>query len=297
MKLIRRLFRRKVRVYIMPTRMGGYFNGLIFLLFLLATGYSNNLLLIFTICLFALNLLWLIQTHFHLHKLKLESVRVQDGHAADSIPVTVRWKNIPTGPWDWQLKLEDADHDFVLQRLVAQEMKQENTFSMDKRGMYDWKYLRVQTERPFGLYRAWIFFPVNAFSFVYPKILKNAQFNLNGKVAEGEIPQDVKGSEGFRGLATYHGGESRKISWKHYARTGELFEKEGEELRIPSLDLVLNLPEDGVLKENYLSAIATQMVECQKKQIPFSLKSSKVTLAAGNHLSHLHDCLKVLAQC
>ena len=63
--------KKKARIYIMPTRMGGYLNGLIFLMFLLSVGYSNNLLLIFTLFLFGLNLICCIHTHYHLNALKI----------------------------------------------------------------------------------------------------------------------------------------------------------------------------------------------------------------------------------
>lgn len=295
--LVRRLFRRKVRVYILPTRMGGYLNGLIFLMFLLSTGYSNNLLLIFTIILFAMNLMWLVQTHFHLYRLKLDGVRVMNGHVGESIPVTVRWARTPKAPLRWELRLEDESREFNLELSGASELRQEASIKLEKRGEYRWRYLRVDTNRPFGLYRAWIYYPVEATSFAYPKLMSNVQVWPNGRDSDGEISQDLKGNEDFRGMAAYQEGESRRISWKHYARSGELLIKEGEELKIPSVDLVLTLPGQEKDRESYLSHIATQMVECQRRQIPFSLKGPGVSLAPAGHLMHLHDCLKVLAQC
>lgn len=290
-KWIRQQFRKKSRVYIFPTRMGGYLNGLIFLMFLLSLGYSNNLLLIFTIFLFAFNLLWLIQTHFHLHRLKLDSVLISSGHAGDQLGVKVFWQTAPQGPWHWQLTLESNQGEFALLNQRDEASKSEGEFAPLKRGQYQWHHLKVATSNPFGLYAAWIYYPLAQNSLVYPTLFPNVELPLSGKELEGELLEDRKGSDDFRGLSSYQGEESRKISWKHYARSGELLIKEGEEKKTPMLELELKLPQEAELKEHYLSYVATQLVECSRREIPFSLK------APGVQASYLSDSLKVLALC
>jgi hypothetical protein len=288
---IRKQFRRKSRVYIFPTRMGGYLNGLIFLMFLLAIGYSNNLLLIFTIFLFGFNLLWLIQTHFHLYRLRLEEVTISAGHASTSVNVNIFWKAIPKGPWNWQIQLESDHGDFLLNGITDSEGKSEGDIIPEKRGLYQWRHLKIKTSNPFGLYQVWIYFPLSHTSLVYPSLLSSVDLALSGKDFEGEILQDKKGADDFRGLSHYTNDESRKISWKHYARTGLLFIKEGEEKKAPILELDLKIPSQHELKEQYLSYMATQMVECNKREIPFSLRVNGVASA------QLQDCLKVLTLC
>ena len=290
-KWIRRQFRKRSRVYIMPTKMGGYLNGLIFLMFLLSIGYSNNLLLIFTTFLFAFNLLWLIQTHFHLYRLKLEQLSVFSGHAHSSLNVQLFWKAAPKGPWNWEVILESDKGDFSLKTLGDDKTKSEGEITPEHRGAYEWQYLRVKTHNPFGLYQAWIYFPLNLKTLVYPALLNSVEIPLSGKDFEGELLQDKKGPDDFRGLASYANDESRKISWKHYARSGELLIKEGEEKMSPLLELHLKLPADPKLKEDYLSTLATQLVECHRRDIPFSLKVN------GEASGLLSDCLKVLALC
>lgn len=87
--------RKRTRVYILPTRMGGYLNGLIFLMILLSIGYSNNLLLIFTLVLFSFNLIWIIQTHFNLNQLRLARMKIADGYADSKTQLTLSWKKLP----------------------------------------------------------------------------------------------------------------------------------------------------------------------------------------------------------
>lgn len=287
----RKQFRKKTRIYIMPTKMGGYLNGLIFLMFLLSIGYSNNLLLIFTTFLLAFNILWLIQTHFHLYRLKLDQVSIFSGHAKEAINVNIFWKASPKGPWNWDIELESDQGDYTYLNSVDGKTKSSGEIIPLSRGVYRWKYLKVRSKNPFGLYQAWIFFPLKLEGLVYPPLLKNVDLPLSGIDFEGELLQDKKGPEDFRGLANYAHDESRKISWKHYARSGELLVKEGEEKKTPLLEIELKLPLDATLKEEYLSYVATQIVECKRQDIPFSLRMNGITS------SHLQECLKALTLC
>lgn len=288
---IRHQFRKKSRVYILPTRMGGYLNGLIFLMFLLSIGYSNNLLLIFTLILFAFNLMWLVQSHFHLHRLKLDQVVITPGHAGDPLTVSVLWQKSPAGPLNWNMLLEGDNGDFPLVHHHDEATKSDAEMIPDKRGVYRWKFLKVKSTNPFGLYQVWIYFPIELTTLVYPALLPAVDLNLSGKDQEGELLQDKKGTEDFRGLTSYQWDESRKISWKHYARSGDLLVKEGEEKLAPIFELELKLPTSPELLEHYLSYVATQLVECHRRDIPFHFK------APGTDSHELQECLKVLARC
>lgn len=290
-KWIRHQFRKKSRVYVFPTRMGGYLNGLVFLMFLLSIGYSNNLLLIFTLILFGFNLLWLVQTHFYLHRLRFDLLSIRPGHAGDPLEVRILWKASPTGALNWDITLESDQGRFGYQKLNDAPEESLGEIRLPQRGVYRWNYLKVKTTRPFGLYQVWIYFPLNFTTLVYPSLLSTVQLGLEGQDMEGELLQDKKGPSDFRGLSQYHNDESRKISWKHYARTGELLIKEGDETKSPLLEVELTLPENKAEREHYLSYVATQLVECHRQDIPFNFK------APGTQTSQLVEGLKVLALC
>jgi uncharacterized protein (DUF58 family) len=294
---IRKQFRRRSRVYIFPTKMGGYLIGLIFLMFLLSIGYSNNLLLIFTLFLFAFNVLWLIQSHFHLHKLKLSHVQLISGHAGDPLEMRVAWEKTPPGPWGWQMALETSTRSFSAEVLNNSEEYSSAEMKLPKRGVYQWKYLGVKSTHPFGLYQVWIYYPLDFSTVVFPPLLPSATISPEGLDSDGEIVQDRKGQDDFRGLAPYQEDESRKISWKHYARSGDLVIREGEEKRAAVVEIDLKIPTTGELKEQYLSRVATQLVECYRREIPFTLKTNSHYRTPSAQLNHLQECLKVLALC
>ncbi|WPU63409.1 DUF58 domain-containing protein [Peredibacter starrii] len=275
---------KKERIYILPTRMGGYLNGLIFLMFLLSVGYSNNLLLIFTLFLFGLNLIWVIQTHFHLHGLKFGSVQVTDNFAEDLTSVSIHWKKAPEGPLSWDLLLDKVP----VKTFHNTKERSDAHLVFPKRGVYQFSKLKVSTSQPFGLYRAWITFNVDVTAYAYPVKAKDlGVLPSTPSHTEGEISTMNKGPHDVWNLGPYQGEESRKISWKHYARSGELVVKEGEELQEAEVKFELHGPTEG-----QLSQLATQLVYCSDKSIPFSLKTS-----SGKTEHQLRECLKELAKC
>lgn len=292
---IHKQFKKKSRIYIMPTRMGGYLNGLIFLMFLLSVGYSNNLLLIFTLFLFGLNLIWVIQTHFHLHALKIDFINIHDGHALEKTQVELNWKKVPLGPHMWQLTLEGKD-SHPLASIQDAELHSVAHVTYPKRGLWNFDYLKVVTEMPFGLYQAWIYFPVELKAYVYPAKLKDMPIaHFLPSSLDGENSSLHSGPHDIWNLGPYQGEESRKISWKHYARSGELVVKEGEELTQSLVQFRLDPHEKN--NEFLLSKIATQMVQCARSETPFSLETPSKKFPPGHNVKHLTDCLRDLTVC
>lgn len=296
-ELLERLMRRKVRVYIFPTRMGGYLIGLIGLMFLLSIGYSNNLLLIFTIVLFGLNLIWLVNSHFHLARLGLGQVSVEDGHAGAPTSVTVRWKRWPRGEHRWDLWLIGEELRSGIRLFSEEEGRLTGELSLPARGVFHWRHLLVKTDRPFGLYQTWIYFPVDVTAHAYPALQKEGTLpSPEIQDREGSLTGEKKGDEGLRGLSLYQGEGSRRISWKHYAKSGELLVKEGEELRTQLVRIPFRLPESRERREAELSRLATLLVQCHREDVPFIFEAPR-PLGPGSHLELLKDCLRELARC
>lgn len=286
----------RFQVYIFPTPMGGYLIGLIFLMFLLSIGYSNNLLLIFTLFLFSLNLMWLIQSHIHLKTLKLHSISIEDGHVNEPILVNITWDKSPDGPWGWEVSFEN-DQDTI--KMKSLDHKAENSLGevlLPKRKLWEFRHFKVMTTMPFGLYRVWIYFPIECSVYAYPQRFKNfPPLQTDHSLLEGENTSSQKGFHDFWGLEKYQGEEARRINWKYYARSGELMIKEGQELTKSKIHF--HLPKMLEDKEVILSQIASQMVHCSNFDIPFSLQTEKVKIGLGSNLSHLKKCLRELAQC
>lgn len=286
--------KRRNTIYIIPTKMGGYFNGLIVLMFLLSIGYSNNLLLIFTLFLFGFNLLWVIQTNFYLHALKIGELHIQDGHVHESLSVKIFWKGAPAGAQDWQLALIADQENLSIKVLENLENLTLGEIELNKRGAWEWKILKISTEKPYGLYRAFRYERVQVKSIAYPGLIKEVTTPLLQNISlEGEIASGQKGAGDFHTLGAYQGDGARLISWKHYARTGDLLIKEGERPGASMARFELLLPFKN--NETFLSVMATQMVLCHREEIPFILSTPTREIGPACHGEHLHECLRELA--
>lgn len=293
MSSIVNLMKRRGRLYIFPTKMGGYFNGLIFLLFLLSIGYSSNLLLIMTLLLFGLNLLWVIQSHYHLKDLELQHLMIEDGHAEETRPFRVSWKKVPAGVVAWKLRLCCDRGDIPLMVQENQAAESVGDLSFPARGPWRWTHLYVSTERPFGLYRTWRYIKLEGRSLAYPKLARSLLTTpLLGLGAEGDVPSGEAGEGDFRDLKPYGTEEAPRISWKHYASKGELLVREGERERAPMAELEA-LGRD----EDHLSQLATQMVVCYREGIPFSFVIDGKKRGPSTGIRHLTQCLSELALC
>jgi hypothetical protein len=286
---------KRSRVYILPTRMGGYFNGLIFLMFLLSVGYSNNLMLIFTLILFGFNLIWVIQTHQHLETMKIQEVDIQDGHANESILVSLFWLQAPEGPYERRFTLIAQNTEVGLNVHNDEQDITKGFFSLTKRGEVSWRYLRIESERPVGLYKTWKYFRLKEKSFIYPALFPHfIPPLLQNSSLEGEEVTGKKGEGDFHGLARYSGQEMRKISWKHYARVGDLLVKEGEDTRSPTAELILSDDKD---KEQQLSILATQIRHCHQGNIPWTLELYGIRVGPACNLEHFEESLRRLSVC
>jgi uncharacterized protein (DUF58 family) len=288
--LVKKL-QKKNRIYIFPTKMGGYLNGLIVLMFLLSVGYSNNLLLIFTLFLFGLNLMWVIQTHFHLHSLKLQSINLQDGFAREKNFIQVFWKNSPAKSLSWDLSLYESNQHFDIHTASDSLNHSTGEVKFPKRGHYKFSFLKVKTDMPFGLYKAWVYIPVNHNIYIYPARLKEIPPSMTGfSKDEGEHSAQQSGIHDITDLRPYQGEESRRINWKHYARSGTLVVNEGEELKRNFISFKLMSFDKN--KEFVLSKITSQIYQCDKTDIEYSLD-----MAHKKNIKGLKNCLRELAIC
>lgn len=289
--------KKKPVIYLFPTRMGGYLNGLIFLMFLLSVGYSNNLMLIFTLILFAFNLHWVIKTYLFLNVIEIESVVIEDAHARDFSKVIVYTKSGDRELSNVVLYLEDRNGGVLeIRSLVYEIDKIVGYVSFPERGVKRFSHIRLKTRMPFGLFNAWRFLAQECVAYVYPEKLTSVippLFLKNDK--DGDISGGIKGSHDFWGLSPYMGNESKRISWKHYAHSGEVFVKDGEEY-IES-HVHFKMKPENLKDEFHLSQIATQLIYCSRNHIRFSFDHPVHSFKSDRGDIHVKKCLRLLAEC
>src|SRR5690606_13402487 len=154
------------------------------------------------------------------------------------------------------------------------------------RGLSEWKYLFLSSEKPFGLYRAWRYLPIEGKSFVYPALKKEITLPELKKLGiDGEFSFNGYGNGEFCDLLHSAGEDIRRISWKHYARTGEIFIRQGEDLKSPVAELSWQQSDED--KEGSLSALASKMVLCYRENIPFIFEINGKKIGPGSSIAFL----------
>lgn len=282
----------KLPIFIWPTKMGGYLLGLIFLVYILAIGYANNLLLIFCVILLSLSFLWFITTLRQVLSIRPYLVQIRSHHAGIEIDISLELNNKNEGIDEFKL-------DFIRDQL---EVSKSHTLTITdkslqaklpslKRGHYQWKSLILKSSAPFGLFQISRRIPIQIESFVYPALVKNFQLKTQEVQGVGSEIMTGLGNGDFFGLNSNEFEEARKISWKHYAQTGQVFIKEYENNRMSKITIELNLPGKENLKEDYLSRIASELTEAQRQGIPFEFRHHNFKT------TQLLEALKELARC
>ena len=211
----------------MPTSMGWYLIGLIFLIFLLGVGYSNNLLLGLGLLLSSLALFWLIEAHFWMQNFKFEAIHFADAEASSPMLVKLRGRHPDHKNFLEKLNavIETSDH----QKLPLIESQDTLHTLVPKRGNYKADYIKMGSSGFLGLFYSWRFFKLDENFWIYPsKIYSSAQNYLSDKTHENNVAIVRTQGRDYHRLYI-HGDDAKRIDWKRLAKSEELFIFIGEE--------------------------------------------------------------------
>ncbi|MFA5584916.1 MAG: DUF58 domain-containing protein [Bacteriovoracaceae bacterium] len=273
-----------------PTRLGYYLLGLNFILFLLALGYSNNLLFLFSLILIAQTLYWLAET-YRFHHGVIRNLKVSSCFAGEltAISFDYDYHNFKT------IKVTIGNRVYKIKDFVINENKVLVSLLLPQRGKYHISNLAIYDSRPFGLFAKTVRLKEETSFYVYPKLLKDVGIDLiaHSPVDSGPLDSNIKGEEDFLGLISYQGEDFKKINWKQFARTDDLYIKQGLSPLLPYLHFVVK---DGANEEE-LSVISSKLVVAHKHQYSFSLMLKDQLIQQDSGKSHLQYCLERLSEC
>ena len=272
-----------------PTRLGRYLLGLNFLIFILAISYSNNLLLLFSLFLIGQTAYWYIETVRYQHKDigKFEIASVYLGEDA-YLNLEMKDKNIP------KLVLKINDHKYKLKQIGRNASEGLFALKLPKRGKYQLTQISFYLSAPFGLFAKKMVHNCQYTFFIYPALLKDSVKLTPTKKENqnGQFESNHKGDEDFSSLDKYQSEDFKKISWKHFARSEELYVKKGSSQEAQYLDL--NLRKD--MSEEEISKLATEIYWAHKNQIKMSLKSENDFIPYGEGESHFRLLMEKVSQ-
>ncbi|MDP2713372.1 DUF58 domain-containing protein [Rheinheimera sp.] len=279
-------------IFILPTRYGWWFVLLITLLYLLGTNYQNNLILLLCYLLLSLFLLSIVLVYQNMRGLTLQCRTAPAGFASEKLNAVLQL-SADKPHLMLNFSFMQQQHSVLMPGLSA-----ELTLPLPagRRGKYALPRIKISSQYPFGLWRAWSYVALAQDYWLYPRAEKMLQQHDDSPVADsGQQPQTQSGDI----LAPYRSGDSlRHMVWKRLARDPQnpvvrqqQFSPEAEPC------WVVVTPATGEALERRLSHAAWQLLALEQSAQRYGLKLPGLTLPQSCGAAHLQRCLQELALC
>ena len=284
------------RIYILPTRQGLLFAGVLLILLTGSINYALGLGFVLTFLLFALALNAMIHTFRNVVGLRLSGGRAQPVFAGDLAHFPVHLENAGDAErYAIGIARGTGSPAFVdvPGRSTATVAA---TVAAERRGVLRPGRLTLFTRYPLGLYRAWSYLDLDLHCLVYPRPAFPALPLPPAAASAGAGSDSGRGQEDFSGLRQYHVGDSpRHIAWKAAARDQGLLTKQFSGRAESQLWLDWSQLPVTLAIEERLSHLARWVLDAHAAGLAYGLRlpGKTVDLAAGQ--AHRDACLEALA--
>lgn len=301
---------QKQRIYIIPTRAGYAFVGLLIVMLLGAINYNNSLGHLLCFLLASIGHVTMHHSHRNLRLLTpvvtpLEPVflgqpakfmlSLKNEDETNSYQLEVAYKKVVKLPrWQFLKAYEPI-------KLIS-EIEAANTLSCTlaiatlQRGWQSLGDIRLASQFPLGLFYSWTVYPQQTSVLVYPA--PKGKRPLPTPPAAGKHASSIAhpGDDDFSGLRNYREGEPlHRVAWKALARDEVMRSKQfsspqGAELMLRWQDVenISNL-------EDRLSQLCRWIIMAENAGHRYGLSIPGVHIQAGRGETHQHRCLKSLA--
>lgn len=286
------------RVYILPTRFGYGYAGLVLVVLLGAMNYSNSLVFALGFLLAGLGLAAMYQTHGNLVNLELGALHCKPVFAGDEaafefdvfnptqcarFTIDIGWAdtNRPT-----HIDIPATEHSHVALK--------RNTL---RRGWLDAPRFAVGTEFPLGLFRAWSWIEVEQRCLVYPRPEGTRRIPPSGGIDHGSgvAMRQSQGQDEFAGLRAYQPGDHpRSIHWKSLPKLRQPMVKQFAETQDRMLWLDWSAT-PAATTEARLSQLTRWVLIADGNRCDYGLRLPTQQFTPAHGSSHRHRCLQALA--
>lgn len=290
-----RLHRR--RLYILPTRAGLGFAGVLLGMLLAALNYGNGTALALAGLLGGLALIAMHQCHRNLLELEITSIDTAPGFAGARGLLTLALSNdARIARLRVQVEVEGAAHPALVDLAPDGAARATLEVSTPRRGLLRLERVRISTTHPFGLFRAWTWLaaPISIVVFPRPRGWRPLP-PPEGSRDDSRRSGTEREQDEWRGLRAFRDGDSpRQVAWKAYARGAPLLVKEyassgaGQRHfdygRLPGLDV-----------EARLEQLARWIVDVEARGERYGLVMPGSVLGADRGAEHRRRALTALA--
>jgi uncharacterized protein (DUF58 family) len=285
------------RIYILPTRTGLAFGGLLVVAFIAGLNYGSGLamLLAFWLCGFALAAM--MRTQRSMAGTRLLALRAESVFAGQSVPVVLRLATRTAANDFSASSVDGTDLQAEVADFATPPAESEITlhFGPVRRGIWTLPPLMLATRAPFGLFRTWTWLAPPLQAPIYPTPEGGWPMPEAPGSANGQAP-GAAGYDEMTWLRPFREGDSpRQVAWKAYAREAPLLVREyrgnaqmAREFDFGSLS--------GLALEQRLSQLCEWVLAADSRGERYRLRLPDGTDLDGSGSAHREACLVALAQ-
>ncbi len=281
-------------IYIIPTRRGFAFAGVLVLMLLGDINYVLSLGYILTFLLASMAVMSMLHAVRNMLKVEIRAGRTEPVFAGDTAEFRFHFHNPGNLP-RYGLHLRDEDrHDTQFDLPPAQTAEVGLVIPAQRRGWLAPGRLTLYTEFPLGLFYAWSYVYFDLRALVYPKPATTAQLPASS-APSGTRAVSVAGDEDFSGLRSYAVGDTpQRIAWKALAREQGLQVKQFSALQGNELWLDwLHAPTED--PERKLAVMARWILDAEARSLVYGLRLPGLELPPRQGQPHRDECLRAIA--
>ena len=283
------------RVYILPSRAGLAFLGLLAGMLLGSINYALTMGYLFTFLLLGLLSATLFATWRNLIGLTVQAVDSEPAFVGETLRFVIRLAD-SEGRSRHSIGLAVSGADPIFTAIAASGQTHVRLdCPAQRRGRQSLGVVRIFSEYPLGLFHAWALFEPEIAGIVWPRPVGPHPLPSEAGEKAGCEGMRRRGAEDFAGLGAYTPGDPpSRIAWKTLARHAEPLVKrfespQGGELWLDWAAL------GGLDPEARLSQLAAWVLTAERAARPYGLRLPTQTLPIGLGLAHRNRCLTALA--
>ena len=301
------------RVYIMPSRAGYGFAGLILLMLFGAINYNNSLGHLLSFLLAGMGHVVMHHSHRNARYAGCQPGQPRAVFAGQPLKLAVQLDNPRNHPltaieiaycannnrrrWNPLQNFKQYQPVASAEQIPGQQsVLLSIVIPTRQRGWQDLGRLRISSVYPLGLFFCWFFVDIDRRSLVYPAPKGLLPLPDTGSSGEQKQLMQQAGRDEFAGFQRYRAGDARhQIAWKALARDDVMRTKQFSQPRGSQLELDWLAVADLAGTEAKLSQLCQWILQADAAGRSYSLHLPNQHIASGHGDQHRHQCLKALA--
>ena len=283
------------RIYVLPTKQGLVFLGVLFLMLMGAINYGNSMAFVLTFWLGSIALVSLLYTYRNLVQLEVGVSGAEPCFAGGHAIFHLQLKNGQTRQ-RFDIEAQSGGRAHTMGSVLANAHTQLSlALPARQRGRIQLGRIIVSSRFPLGLFQAWAYVDGEAETLVYPRPSDQAPVAPSGQGSGEGKETHEEGSDDFHGFRNYHPGDSpRHIYWKALARQQGLVTKQFQRHQAPELWFDWNDARGSDI-ETRLSQLCRWLLDADNQQQVYGLRLPGITLPPAQGKNQLELCLAQLA--